>query len=205
MGEQWRSSFAEFDDQPAAAGRPPGGEGPRAWRDGPDDPPRPAGPCRETVEDDHHPRPGRRRADQVRRDFTANAAAVNSRWCGDITYIGTLGRVAVPDTVIDVASRRVVGYAMAGHLRTELVADALANAVAARDPQPAVIFHSDRGCQYTSAAFAALAGDCQVGLSHGRTGLPLDRPIAGKLQVSDTPCGAGMLAWRARWRYTCPP
>jgi transposase InsO family protein len=49
-------------------------------------------------------------------------------------------------TVIDIASRRVVGYALADHLRTELVADALANAVAARDPQPGLIFHSDRGC-----------------------------------------------------------
>jgi transposase InsO family protein len=47
--------------------------------------------------------------------------------------------------VIDIASRQVVGYALAGHLRTELVAYALANAVAARDPQPGVIFHSDLG------------------------------------------------------------
>ena len=59
-------------------------------------------------------------------------------------------------TVIDIASRRVVGFALADHLRTELVADALAKAVAARDPAPGVIFHSDRGCQYTSAAFAGL-------------------------------------------------
>ena len=46
-------------------------------------------------------------------------------------------------TVIDIASRRVVGFALADHLRTELVADALANAVAARDPAAGVIFHSD--------------------------------------------------------------
>jgi transposase InsO family protein len=46
-------------------------------------------------------------------------------------------------TVIDIASRRVVGYALADHLRTELVADALANALAARDPAPGVVFHSD--------------------------------------------------------------
>ena len=48
-------------------------------------------------------------------------------------------------TVIDIASRRVVGFALADHLRTELVADALANAIAARDPAAGVIFHSDRG------------------------------------------------------------
>ncbi len=87
------------------------------------------------------------RADKVRRDFTTNAAAVNSRWCGDITYISTWEGWLYLATVIDIASRRVVGYAMADHLRTELVSDALANAVAARDPAPGVIFHADRGCQ----------------------------------------------------------
>src|SRR5205807_3548298 len=81
-------------------------------------------------------------------------------------------------TVIDIASRRVVGFALADHLRTELVADALANAVAARDPAPGVIFHSDRGCQYTSAEFAVLAGDCQVALSTGRKGQCWDNALA---------------------------
>ena len=84
------------------------------------------------------------RADRIRRDFTADAAKVNARWCGDITYIGTWEGWLYLATVIDIASRRVVGYALADHLRTELVADALANAVAARDPAPGVIFHSDR-------------------------------------------------------------
>jgi transposase InsO family protein len=118
------------------------------------------------------------RADKVRRDFTANAAAVNSRWCGDITYIATWEGWLYLATVIDIASRRVVGYAMADHLRTELVSGALANAVAARDPAPGVIFHSDRGCQYTSAAFAELAADSQVELSHGRTGQCWDNALA---------------------------
>ena len=72
-------------------------------------------------------------------------------------------------TVIDIASRRVVRYALADHLRTELISDALSNAVAGRDPEPGVIFHSDRGCQYTSAAYAALAEENQVTLSVGRT------------------------------------
>jgi transposase InsO family protein len=118
------------------------------------------------------------RADRVRRDFTANAGRVNSRWCGDITYISTREGWLYLATVIDIASRRVVGYAMADHLRTSLVADALANAVAARDPAPGVIFHSDRGCQYTSAAFADLAGDFDVELSHGRTGQCWDNALA---------------------------
>jgi transposase InsO family protein len=118
------------------------------------------------------------RADKVRRDFTADASKANSRWCGDITYIATWEGWLYLATVLDIASRRVVGYAMADHLRTELVAGALANAVAARDPAPGVIFHSDRGCQYTSAAFAELAGECQVQLSTGRKGQCWDNAVA---------------------------
>jgi putative transposase len=110
------------------------------------------------------------RADLVRRDFTINAAAVNTRWCGDITYIPTWEGWLYLATVIDIASRRVVGFALAEHLRTELVADALVNAVAARDPAPGVVFHADRGCQYTSGDYARLADDLAVILSSGRTG-----------------------------------
>ncbi len=118
------------------------------------------------------------RADKIRRDFTADASRLNTRWCGDITYIATWEGWLYLATVIDIASRRVVGYALADHLRTELVSDALSNAVAARDPQPGVIFHSDRGCQYTSAAYAALAGENQVTLSVGRTGQCWDNALA---------------------------
>ena len=118
------------------------------------------------------------RADAIRRDFTTDAAQVNQRWCGDITYIATWEGWLYLATVIDIASRRVVGFALADHLRTELVADALDNAVAARAPEPGVIFHSDRGCQYTSAAYAALAGECQVTLSVGRKGQCWDNAVA---------------------------
>ena len=118
------------------------------------------------------------RADRIRRDFTADASKLNTRWCGDITYIATWEGWLYLATVIDIASRRVVGYAMADHLRTELIADALSNAVAARDPEPGVVFHSDRGCQYTSAAYAALAEENQVILSVGRTGQCWDNALA---------------------------
>jgi transposase InsO family protein len=118
------------------------------------------------------------RADAIRRDFTADASKVSQRWCGDITYLATWEGWLYLATVIDIASRRVVGFALADHLRTELVADALANAVAARDPAAGVIFHSDRGCQYTSAAFADLAGDCPVSLSVGRKGQCWDNAVA---------------------------
>jgi transposase InsO family protein len=118
------------------------------------------------------------RADRIRRDFTADANQLNSRWCGDITYIATWEGWLFLATVTDIASRRIVGYAMADHLRTSLVTDALANAIAARDPAPGVIFHSDRGCQYTSAGFAGLADDHQVVLSLGRTGQCWDNALA---------------------------
>jgi len=110
------------------------------------------------------------RADRVRRDFTVNAAALNTRWCGDITYMPTWDGWLYLASVIDIASRRVVGFAMADHLRTELVAAALTNAVAARNPAAGLIFHSDRGCQYTSREYGTLADELDITLSVGRTG-----------------------------------
>jgi putative transposase len=68
------------------------------------------------------PDPAAARADLVRRDFCVNAAAVNTRWCGDITSIPTWEGWLYLATVIDIASRRVVGFALAEQLRTELVA-----------------------------------------------------------------------------------
>jgi transposase InsO family protein len=124
------------------------------------------------------PGPGTARADQIRRGFTADASNLNTRWCGDITYISTWEGWLYLATVIDIASRRIVGYALADHLRTELVCAALANAVATRDPAPGVIFHADRGCQYTSTEYAALASGYAVTLSHGRTGQCWDNALA---------------------------
>ncbi|MFB7949902.1 DDE-type integrase/transposase/recombinase [Kitasatospora phosalacinea] len=69
------------------------------------------------------------------------------RWCGDITYIPTNEGWLYLATVIDIASRRVIGWATADHLQTELVSDALRAARHRRRPNGPVIFHSDRGCQ----------------------------------------------------------
>ena len=76
--------------------------------------------------------------------------ALDTRWCGDITYIHTWQGWLYLATVIDLASRRVVGWAIADHLRTDLVDEALPDAINRRRPPPGVVFHSDRGCQYTS-------------------------------------------------------
>lgn len=116
--------------------------------------------------------------DAIMRDFTVNAAAVNSRWCGDITYIATWEGWFYLATVIDLASRRIVGWATADHLRTDLVEQALRNACESRRPPAGVIFHSDRGCQYTSQQFATAAGHLGVCLSVGRKGQCWDNAVS---------------------------
>jgi transposase InsO family protein len=121
------------------------------------------------------------RPDLIGRDFAIDPgrpAALDTRWCGDITYIHTWEGWLYLATVIDLASRRVVGWAVADHLRTDLVADALTDAVNRRRPASGVLFHSDRGCQYTSAQYANLARDLGVTLSVGRKGQCWDNAVA---------------------------
>jgi transposase InsO family protein len=121
------------------------------------------------------------RPDLVGRDFTIDPdhpTPLDTRWCGDITYVHTWQGWLYLATVIDLASRRVVGWATADHLRTDLVADALTDAVNRRRPTPGVLFHSDRGCQYTSAQYANLARDLGVQLSVGRKGQCWDNAVA---------------------------
>ncbi|MFI8194476.1 IS3 family transposase [Streptomyces sp. NPDC085946] len=129
---------------------------------------------RTTIPDPH----AATRPDLVLRDFQPDPAAVDTRWCGDITYIATEEGWLYLATVIDIASRRVVGWATADHLRTELVADALRAACRTRRPAGPVIFHSDRGCQDTSREFALLASKFGVRLSVGRTGQCWDNALA---------------------------
>ncbi|RLK09627.1 integrase-like protein [Micromonospora sp. M71_S20] len=87
------------------------------------------------------------RPDLVGRDFRVDPGVIDTRWCGDITYINTWQGWLYLATVIDLASRRVVGWAVADNLRTDLVDAALADALARRRPEPGLVFHSDRGTQ----------------------------------------------------------
>jgi transposase InsO family protein len=116
--------------------------------------------------------------DLIERDFACRATQINTRWCGDITYIHTWEGWLYLATVIDLDSRRVVGWATADHLRTDLISTALHNAVTQRRPESGVIFHSDRGCQYTSVQFATLAEHHGVRLSVGRRGQCWDNAVA---------------------------
>jgi transposase InsO family protein len=118
------------------------------------------------------------RPDLVLRQFDPDPEGVGTRWCGDITYVPTEEGWLYLATVIDIASRRVIGWATADHLRTDLVADALTAACRQRRPTRPVIFHSDRGCQYTSQQFATLATEFGVRLSVGRTGQCWDNALA---------------------------
>ncbi|MFE5541617.1 IS3 family transposase [Streptomyces sp. NPDC056519] len=118
------------------------------------------------------------RPDPVLRDFRPDPAAIDTLWCGDITYITTDEGWLYLATVIDIASRRIVGWATTDHLRTELVADALTAACHTRRPTGPVIFHSDRGRQYTSHELTLLAGQFGIRPSVARTGQCWDNALA---------------------------
>jgi putative transposase len=87
------------------------------------------------------------------RNFTATAR--NQVWVGDITYISTFAGRMYLAVLIDLFSRKVVGWAIAGHMRDELVLEALNMAVLRRRPTPGVIHHTDRGSQYASDDYLA--------------------------------------------------
>ncbi len=115
--------------------------------------------------------------DRVQGNFTAPAP--NVLWVGDITYIRTWEGWLYLATVLDVFSRRVIGWAVADHMRASLVGEALRLAVATRGGKVAgVIFHSDRGSQYTSTEFHDLCTKLGVQQSMGRTGVCWDNALA---------------------------
>ena len=112
--------------------------------------------------------------DLVSREFKADAP--NKLWVADITYIPTWAGFLFLAVVIDVWSRKVVGWAMAPHLRTELVLNAFDMAVAQRQPM-GVIHHSDQGTQYTSIAFGQRCRQAGVQPSMGSVGDAYDNAL----------------------------
>lgn len=115
--------------------------------------------------------------DLVQRDFSAGQ--LNEKWCGDITYVQVGGAWMYLACVLDICSRRVLGYSMATHMRAELVIDALKMAVATRGGSvDGVIFHADRGAQYTSDAFAQVCDGFGIRRSMGRVGSSYDNALA---------------------------
>lgn len=136
------------------------GRHPRAWR-------------RTTLPGEEKAAPA---PDLIGRDFTADTP--NSRWCGDITYVKTWDGWAYLATVIDLYSRKLVGWAIADHMRTSLVTDALQKALDDRQPSGEVIFHSDRGSVYTSGEFARYCTTNNIRRSLGKTGVCYDNAVS---------------------------
>ena len=132
------------------------------------------------------PRPWRRttlpagslasRPDLIGRDFTA--ATPGTKLVGDVSYIRTWTGWLYLATVIDLATRKVIGWSMNTHMRTSLIVDALNMAAGTGTLKPGCIFHSDRGVQYCSVEYAtALKSHGMVG-SMGRTGICWDNALA---------------------------
>jgi len=113
--------------------------------------------------------------DLVRRDFSA--AAPDRLWVADITYLPTREGFLYLAALVDVFSRRVVGWSMADHLRTSLVLDALEAALAAREPGPGLVHHSDRGTQYTSISLGARLREAGIAASMGAPGTAYDNAL----------------------------
>ena len=124
-------------------------------------------------------RPGKgrwRAPDLVKRDFPA--AQINRKWYGDGTEIATGEGKLYLDSVLDMGSRRVLGFALGEHHNAQLAYGALAMAVAVRGGQaPGVIFHTDQGSEYTAGAFRAACERLSITQSMGRPGSALDNAV----------------------------
>jgi putative transposase len=125
-----------------------------------------------TTQSDPQARP---QVDLVKRQFYADGP--DRLWVADITFVPTWSGFLYLAMVLDVYSRRVVGWAMETHLRTELILAALNMAITQRRPQ-AVIHHSDHGCQYTSYAFGKRCREAGVMPSMGSVGDAYDNAMA---------------------------
>jgi len=150
--------------------------------------------------------------DLLSRDFTAETP--NTKYVGDITYLplNTGGNLYLA-TVIDCCSRRVTGWAIAEHMRTELVENALKAADALRGGLAGAIFHADHGSQYTSKDFAYLCKELGVTQSMGAVGTSADNALAESFNATlkrevlqdrsswadETTCRREVFRWLARY------
>jgi len=115
--------------------------------------------------------------DLLKRDFTAET--INTKYVGDITYLPLAdGSNLYLATVIDCCSRKLAGWAVANHMRTELVEDALKAALADRGSLRGAVFHADHGSVYTSKDYAKLCGQLGVIQSLGAVGTSADNALA---------------------------
>lgn len=117
--------------------------------------------------------------DLVRRAFAPVVIGAPDRlWVADLTYVATGDGWLYLAAVLDAFSRRVVGWSMADHLRTDLVLDALTMALQRRQPAAGLIHHSDHGCQYTAVAFGTHLQAAGLVASMGSVGDCFDNAVA---------------------------
>jgi transposase InsO family protein len=128
--------------------------------------------CKTTISDDATDRP----ADLVNRQFTATRP--NQLWVADITFVATWTGFVYVAFIIDVYSRRIVGWRVANSLRTALVLDALEQALWSRTGTQGLIHHSDRGCQYLSIRYTERLAEAGVDASVGSVGDSYDNALA---------------------------
>jgi putative transposase len=114
--------------------------------------------------------------DLVNREFTATGP--DQLWVADITYLRSWEGFVYLAVVVDAFSRKVVGWAMADHLRTELVLDAVGMAIHTRRPEPGLVHHTDRGSQYTSYEFGKTLRNSGLLAPMGRVGSAYDNAMA---------------------------
>jgi transposase InsO family protein len=133
--------------------------------------------------------------DLLKRDFTA--PTTNLKYVGDSTYLPlATGSNLYLAPVIDCCSRRVTGWAIADHMRTELVEDALTAAAALRGSLAGAVFHSDHRSQYSSRDFANLCGELEVTQSMGGVGSSADKALAESFHAT---LKRGVLQDRSSW------
>ena len=109
------------------------------------------------------------------RDFAA--AAPNRKWCADITYVPTGQGTLYLAAVIDLCSRKIIGWSMRENMPVDLVADALKMALARRQPGPGLLHHSDRGVQYACGIYQDLLGEHGIECSMSRVGNCYDNAV----------------------------
>lgn len=112
----------------------------------------------------------------VKQNFTA--ACANQLWCSDITYVWTREGWLYLAVVLDVFSRKIVGYALSAHLTADLVEEALRRALQTRTLTAELVFHSDRGSQYASASVRAILERYHLNQSMSSTGCCYDNAIS---------------------------
>lgn len=132
-------------------------------------------------------------------DFTAERP--DQKWVADITYVDTAEGWLYLAPVLDLFSRKVVGWSMSNHLYSSLVEDALHMAVTRRRPAPGLLHHSDRGTQYTSAAYQQQLADLQCRVSMSRTGNCYDNAVMESFfSTLKSECLTGQFQTRAQAR-----